>query len=674
MRLIITSILITFLLASKASSQFRLSPSETFAEAFDFFNYEEYDEALPLFLSLLRRDESNNHLRYLTGVCYLNIEGQKQRALQYLEGASESISLEHRTGVFEDRTVPVDCFYYMGLAYRLAYRFDESLESFKMLKAKVGERYDLNLVEHEIVITKNAAHFFRNRHNIKIIDDIELPATDALHKNIIVSGDESTVVYSEPQKFYDAVFFTRDNGDGWTRPENITMQLGSDGMAYPVSLSYDGHELYLYQYDGFSNTNLYISRFTENRWSAMEKLSDNINSSSFEQSASITKDGRALYFSSDRASGRGGFDIYRSVMNDQMVWGPAQNLGYPVNTVSDESYPYISPDGNMLFFSSKGHTGIGGFDIFISVKSESGDWSPPRNLGFPINTPDDDAIFIPANNGNSAYFNMRTEENNDIRELRKIESFDVDMSSSAIVGISVKTKPSITGHVPSFKISLHQISPQKKIIATTTIEENQYKEYILSWGNYLIEYKHEDYTEKDIPFTIPEYYPEEKYDISAILVAKDPEEISTEAVKTVADTLIFNTEPILFEFDSRELDEIYIPLVTRAAELLNDYGEAKIELQGYTDALGPAVYNEYLAGLRSLAVAEALEQKGVDIDRITVAAVGMENYIARNTTPEGRDNPEGRKYNRRVELVFTGLPGHIIIREVLTIPEHLKID
>ncbi len=160
MRLIITSILITPLLASKADSQFRLSPSETFAEEFDFFSYEEYDEALPLFLSLLRRDESDSHLQYLTGVCYLNIEGQKQRALQYLERASGSISIEHRTGVFEERTVPVDCFYY----------------------------------------------------------------------------------------------------------------LGSDGMACPVSLSYDGHELYLYQYDGLSNTNLYVSRFTENRWPAMERV------------------------------------------------------------------------------------------------------------------------------------------------------------------------------------------------------------------------------------------------------------------------------------------------------------------------------------------------------------------------------------------------------------------
>lgn len=674
MRLIITSILISFLLASKAGSQFRLSPSETFAEAYDFFSYEEYDEALPLFLSLLRRDESNNHLRYLTGVCYLNIEGQKQRALQYLEKASGSISPEHRTGVFEDRTVPVDCFYYLGLAYRLAYRFDESLESFKMLKAKVGERYDLIPVEHEIVITKNAAHFFRNRHNIKIIDDIELPATDALHKNIIISGDESTVVYSEQLKFYDAVFFTRNNGDGWTRPENITMQLGSDGMAYPVSLSYDGHELYLYQYDGFSNTNLYVSRFTENRWLAMEKLSDNINSPGYEQYASITKDGRALYFASDRTSGNGGFDIYRSVKNDQMVWGPAQNLGHPVNTVSDESYPYISPDGNILFFSSKGHTGIGGYDIFISVKSKSGEWSAPRNLGFPINTPDDDAIFIPVNSGSSAYLSMRAEENNDIREFRKIESFDVDMSSSAIAGIRVKTNPPIPADVPSFEINLHQLSPQEEKIGTTLVEENQYSEYTLSWGNYLFEIKHEDYTEKSIPFTIPEYYPEEKYSFSAILVAKYPEEISTEPVETVPDTLIIYTEPILFGFDSKELDEIYIPLVTRAAELLNDYDEATIELKGYTDALGPADYNEYLAGLRSLAVAEALEQKGVDIDRITVAAVGMDNYIASNSTPEGRDNPEGRRYNRRVELVFADLPGHIIIREILTIPEHLKID
>jgi tetratricopeptide (TPR) repeat protein len=134
MRPLIICLFFLFIVVKQNSAQLQPGPSETFSEAFDFFSYREYAEALTLFQSVYREDENNNHVSYLIGVCLINIEGQRQKALQYLEMAAADISVDHKSGSFHEKSAPVESLSYLGIAYRLANRFEESLEAFNQLK------------------------------------------------------------------------------------------------------------------------------------------------------------------------------------------------------------------------------------------------------------------------------------------------------------------------------------------------------------------------------------------------------------------------------------------------------------------------------------------------------------------------------------------------------------
>src|SRR6056297_1609365 len=193
----------------------------------------------------------------------------------------------------------------------------------------------------------------------------------------------------------------KENGK-WGPPVNLLPQLGIDGDCETTSLSYDGKELYLYREDELDG-NIYVSYFEDGQWSNIKKLGENINTKYWESHATISADGKKLYFVSNREGGIGDLDIYASERLPNGKWGEAKNMGKPINTQWREDTPFLTEDGNTIFFSSEGHFSMGGFDIFVAHKTEEG-WSEPQNLGYPINTTDHNRFFVPFNNGNQAYY------------------------------------------------------------------------------------------------------------------------------------------------------------------------------------------------------------------------------------------------------------------------------
>ncbi len=662
MRLLIAGVFIFTVLLQESISQWRMSNQDIFAESYEFLLFGEYSEALPGFRALLRDDENNDHLSYLAAVCYLNIEGQRHRALPFLQQAKDNISPDHSEGSFEERSAPVEALYYLGIAYRLQYMFKESVNAFSELIELLEGRYDMQLIEREIEITLNAEMFYINSHETGILPCAVMPPVESHHRNLAISNDRLVAVYSEEQKFYDAVVFTIYNGYEWSRPRNITMQIGSDGLAYPVFLNHDGTELYLAKHDRFQGTNIYISRRAGNRWSAMEKLGGPVSSSAFEQHASVTADGSALYFCSNRSGGEGGFDIYRSFLDENGEWGPAENLGYPVNTPYDDSFPNISPCGNILYFSSKGHTGMGGYDIFVSHKQDNGTWSAPRNLGHPVNTPFNDLILLPSADGQSALLSLRSPEWPDPGKYELIRLHDVEMTPSATSIISWCTDSGDTGEPAAVNVEINRTFPYE---STFRICIERGREYTtkLPWGEYNAVFTAPGHDPVQQHFMIPEYYPDNEYLVSAKL-SKGAQE---------ADYHIIEITPVFFGFDSNDPGPASLEIISVVAGFLNEFENVAVELKGYTDSMGPELYNKYLAGLRVETVASVLHDKGVEAERITVTPVGMGNYIAINTDCEGRDSVEGRRYNRRVEFVFINLPGNTEVMSSLEIPDNLII-
>jgi Tol biopolymer transport system component len=220
--------------------------------------------------------------------------------------------------------------------------------------------------------------------------------------NPLISADGKTFAYMVSLKFYDAVMFSRLVNGKWTPPLNITPELQSDGDFYISCLSADGKLLFLSKDDN-ETSDIYVSSFDGSHWSKTTKLNKNINTKYWESHAFISEDGNQLVFASDRPGGFGGLDLYlsRKINGD---WGPEVNLGPEINTEFNEDRPFLINNGKTLFFSSQGHENIGGYDLFRSDLQTNGLWSNPKNLGYPINTPDDDIFFMPVGDGKSGYY------------------------------------------------------------------------------------------------------------------------------------------------------------------------------------------------------------------------------------------------------------------------------
>jgi tetratricopeptide (TPR) repeat protein len=381
--------------------------NKTFDDAEYFFASGDYQEAIYLFIKLTRLQPDNANYNYRTGMTYLNIPGQEAKAIPFLEKAVLNTTFKYRSDDLEEKFAPNIAWFYLGNAYRIHNDLDKALDSYARLKSikDVEKNYNIKMVDTEIKVCERA----------KIIKDSPL---NLVKTNIggpinssnsdyspVLTPDENIIVFMNSQKFYEAVMFSKKVDGAWIPPVLITPQIGSDGDMRPTAISKDGTELYLVR-KGNNNSDIYYSKFDGSLWSKAIPLNKNINSRSNETSASISQDGRSLYFTSDRSESLGGLDIFISKKASVGDWGPAENLGTQINTELDEETPYISPDGKTLFFSSKGHFNMGGFDVFYSNISKYKQYDEAVNLGYPINTTNDDLGYYPVKDGKSGYMSL----------------------------------------------------------------------------------------------------------------------------------------------------------------------------------------------------------------------------------------------------------------------------
>ena len=237
----------------------------------------------------------------------------------------------------------------------------------------------------------------------------------------ILSADESVLVYTylgplstgglmdekfkpspDHGTYYEDIFISRKKDSVWSTPEGIVQLNGKENDA-PIALSADGQTLFIFKASEKDGGDIFKSELTGETWSVPERLKGDVNSKYWEGSCSISADGNHLYFSSERPGGLGGRDIYMAEKGENDVWKTAQNLGPSINTKYDDDCPFIHPDGITLFFSSKGHNSIGDYDIFYTIKKEN-NWIEPVNMGYPLNTTDDDRCYVINAKGNRGYF------------------------------------------------------------------------------------------------------------------------------------------------------------------------------------------------------------------------------------------------------------------------------
>ena len=405
----VISLFIAFILSLSIHAQDIKNLQNSFLEAEFFFMNEDYSDALNYYLQLYEKLPDNSNLAYRVGVCYLNISGSKDKSIEYLETATKNMSAKHKEGTIKQIAAPYDALYELGIAYRINYQFDKAKEAFLKYSGTLlpDDQENLNFIKHEIEVCNTAADMVARPVKYEEENLGSLFNDEKSNFNPVISADGKSFAYMVSLKFYDAVMFSRLINGIWSGPINITPELQTDGDFFISCLSSDGNTLFLSKDNNF-DSDIFFSSFDGNNWSKIVELNKNINTKFWESHGFITEDENHLVFASDRPGGYGGLDLYISdkVNGD---WGPAINLGPEINTPFNEDRPFLLNNGKTLFFSSQGHENMGGYDLFRSDIQSNGKWKKPENLGYPINTPDDNIFFMPAKNGKSGYYSVSKE-------------------------------------------------------------------------------------------------------------------------------------------------------------------------------------------------------------------------------------------------------------------------
>ena len=621
-----------------------------------------YLQAIDYYLKAQDFNPNNALLNYKIGKCYLNTI-QKEKSVEYFENALKL-----------DPKVSLDAMFLLARGYQLKLDFDKAIDCYNKFKNALspneinqyGKAVDRRINECNVgkeLVAKPVRVFIDN---LSDIVNSKYPDYSPM-----ISADESSLFFTsrrenttggklDPQDhlfFEDILISTKVEGK-WTKPTNPGKPLNSDGHDATAGLSPDGQTLYIYK--GTKGGDIYECRQKGKKWSKPKKLPKPITSKYHESSASLSPDGRTLYFVSNRPGGYGGRDIYKSTKNIKGKWGPAINLGPTINTEFDEESAFIHPDGKTLYFSSKGHKNMGGYDIFKSV-NENDKWSEPENIGYPINTPDDDVFFTMAASGVRGYFSserMGGLGGQDIYVItflgeEKPVVFNTEddllaITSQPISGANIESAVEIkTSQLTLLKGYTKDEETKLPLHCTIELFDNELNQKIASFesnsatGRYLVSLP----SGKNYGLSVKAdgyLFHSENFNISSSQGYQEIEKDILMKKIEVGRSIVLNN--IFFDFNKASLRPESTSELDRLTDLMKEMPKLKIEISGHTDNIGSAAYNIKLSESRAKSVVDYLIKKGIDNSRLEYKGYGFEQPIATN------DTDEGRQMNRRTEF------------------------
>lgn len=404
----------------------------------EYFKSMNFEGALDEYLVLIKNEPQNMKYNYRIGVCYLNTDIDKTKAAEYLAKVIEAGGAE------------ADANFLLGRAYQYAYKFDDAIKTFtKYKQTGKGSSENLKDVDLQVQYCYNAKELMKFPLNVTF---------ENLGKNInsqypdyfpFVPADESFIIFNtkrpesgawqNPDGTWGAnIFFSKVKDGQFQKAKPLGRVINSQyGDEEAVGLSSSGDYLLIYfdNLQGFGD--IYISKSDKSRnFKEPSILDEQINSSKGQEiAASISADGNTIYFASTRSGGLGGSDLYACRRLPNNLWGPPENLGDGINTPYNEDFPNISPDGKTIYFSSMGHTSMGGYDIFSAQLDEKENkFKGAKNIGYPLNSPEDDMNFRISANGKYGYISARRKEGMGDLDIYRVNFEDVEPEYTVIVG------------------------------------------------------------------------------------------------------------------------------------------------------------------------------------------------------------------------------------------------
>lgn len=389
----------------KIEAQLPLSREERkmLVEADDYADQSRFQDAIEIYQKLLGKYPSNPDLNYKVGQCIFERGQNRLQSFPYFERAQAG----HRK----------EAFYYLGRCYHLLEEFQPAVQYYQRYKNAGGtKKVELTEVDRYIDISLRAKDQIQAPNEASVTNlglGLNSPFMDY---HPVITANDSMMLFTSRRSggvggtkndegtYREDIYVAFKERGSWTTPRNIGAPVNSDHNDAVVSISPNGKYLVLYRsMDDVADGDLYWSEHNGTTWTEPKKFGANINSGYSETSACIDATGNMMYFTSNRPGGYGGTDLYRAVKFGNGDWSNPMNLGPTVNSPYDEEAPFLRPNGKELYFSSRGHQNIGGYDIFLAELNDANEWTTPQNLGFPINTVDDDMNFILTQDGSRGY-------------------------------------------------------------------------------------------------------------------------------------------------------------------------------------------------------------------------------------------------------------------------------
>jgi len=627
-------------------------------EADKAIGFEEHYNAIPFIKAAMAIDSNNAKLLFKLGYCQF-----------------EAATSDHGLASFElayrlDPYAHPELMYYLGRALHFNYRYDDAIEVFRQEMKKVApQSQEYQNMELWIKQCENGKFLSQNPSKMVI-------------QNVGATINTPYPEYAPAfNQYEDLLYFTRRHpenegdlaadglphedmyesykqGKTWTEAQKLGKPFNSH--LHDASIAFWNHDETLVMYRHKHGGDIMVSHKQDNdAWSKPKSISKKINTLWWEMSACISPDSSYLiYISNKKKGGYGGRDIYICTKDDKGRWQIGENIGFTINTPADEDCPFLAPDGKTLYFSSKGHNGLGGFDVYKTVMSPDGTWSQPQNMGFPLNGPGDDVFFVLTANGQSAHYVSTRPEGygaNDIYFIRFL------IAKVPLIALR-KLRTGMDYQIADTKWTVPPPDAPKMILlqGTTTDADKQFTipafiyiidnvtgdtltrlESNLLTGQFL--YPLQPGKSYKIMAKAPGYLPYTENILvpNNVPITELPVDLKLQPA-IVGKKLILKN--IFFDFDKADLLPESIAELKNLVNIMNDLPMLRIRIGGHTDNFGSDDYNEVLSQRRAQAVVDYLIKAGIDPSRFEAKGYGEKVPIDTN------DTTEGRARNRRTEF------------------------
>lgn len=643
---------------------------------------------------LLQFDPESPNYNYRRGYIYLDLSNDFIKALPLLEKAVTDVDKNFDMYSANEKSAPTDAYYHLARCYHLMEQLDKAEEYFnKFLKQTLNDSPLIPYAKLYLKQVDNARKSIANPRNYKVKNLGNVVNTTYPEYSPVISLDGSALYFTSRRKWEDTIASAKAKPDQRNNfyPEDIYVSYLDFDSTWmdPIKLEFcdpeqneatiavssDERKIYVYQ-DITGAGDIYFSDFSSNKFNDLNQFrARGVNSKYWETHCTVTPDGLNMYFTSDRPGGFGGRDIYRIVKMPDGEWSTPQNLGPTINTEFDEESPFIAVDNKTLYFSSNGPSSIGGFDVFIAVRDENNAWSAPINLGYPLNSCNDDLFYTTTVNGLRGYLTSFRKDGYGEKDIYEIENDFLGLNQLAVFKGKIKTvnnKPfpedmGITVKCLDCGDDLTRgVYPNMRNgLFYSALEPCRQYELIFHYGNGKKEfYKEMVSTSCDKKYD--EIYREVLLDVDKMEVIKyDTNRVVINDVEVkVGDEIgkVININPIYFDYDKFDIRPDAAVELDKIVKIMNDHPTMEIELGAHTDCRGKMVYNDWLSQQRATSSANYIKARITNPQRIYGKGYG-ERKLQSGCPCEGKNekkqyakcSAEDHQLNRRTEFVIVKL-------------------